>query len=156
MSQTKSLQQRLDEAKKNSPLNDLSPHQAAVRVSNTLKKDVPTGKVTKGAFKPGQEAWNKGLEVGKDKWGKTRKQRAAEMSEQQRRAYFGTKDQHTTETKQQMSASASARWAKQMRAVMALGKKYASIYEAGEALGVHKDTISYRIKTKPKEYYYID
>jgi len=151
----KTLQQQLEEAKQNSPLNDLTPHQAAVRVSNTLKKDVPTGKVTKGSFKKGQEAWNKGLEVGQDTWGKTRKEKAKEMTEEQRREYFGVKDQHSKKTKEQMSASASLRWAKQMKPVMALGIKYESIYAAGLALGIHKDTVSYRIRTKPKEYYYV-
>jgi hypothetical protein len=151
----KTLQQRLEEAKQNSPLNDLTPHQAAVRVSNSLKKDVPTGKVTKGAFKSGQEAWNKGLEVGKDTWGKTRKEKAKEMSEEEKRAYFGVKDQHSKKTKKKMSASATERWAKQMKPVMCEGKKYASIYAAGEALCIHKDTVSYRIKTRPKEYFYI-
>lgn len=156
MSQTKSLQELLNEAKQNSPLRDMTPGTAAHIVTGKLKKGIPTGKVTKGAFKSGHDTWNKGLEVGKDTWGKTRKEKAKQMSEQERRAYFGTKDQHTKETKKQMSASASERWAKQMQQVMALGVKYQSIYAAGLALGIHKDTVSYRIKTKPKDYYYID
>jgi hypothetical protein len=148
MSPTKSLQELLDEAKRDSPLNDMTPAQAAHRVTNALKVGVPTGKVTKGAFKEGQDAWNKGKAVGKDKWGRTRKERAAEMSEEERRAYFGTVEQHTEKTKEQMSESASARWAKQMKRVMADGVEYANIYEASEALGIHKDTVVYRIKAK--------
>jgi hypothetical protein len=144
----KTLQERLEEAKNASPIKDLTPHQAAIRVSNTLRKGTETGVVTKGAFKEGQEAWNKGKAVGKDKWGKTRKERAAEMSEAERRAYFGTVEQHTEKTKEQMSESASARWAKQMKRVMADGVEYANIYEASSALNVHKDTIVYRIKAK--------
>lgn len=145
---SKTLQERLEEARASSPVKDLTTHQQALRVSNSLKKDVPTGKVTKGAFKEGQDAWNKGKAVGKDKWGKTRKERAAEMSEEERKAYFGVIEKHTEETKKQMSKSASARWAKQMKRVMADGVEYASIYEASKALGVHKDTILYRIKAK--------
>jgi len=155
----KTLQERLEEARNASPINELTPHQAAVRVSNTLKKGVSTGKVTKGAFKEGQEAWNKGKEVGKDKWGKTRKERAKEMSEEERRAYFGTVDQHTEKTKEQMSKSASTRWAKQMKKVMADGVVYANIYEASSSLGVHKDTIVYRIKAKGanwQQWYFIE
>ena len=148
MSPSKTLQQLLDEAKKDSPLNKMTPAQAAHQVTNAAKKGVPTGKVTKGAFKEGQEAWNKGKAVGKDKWGKTRKERAAEMSEEERRAYFGTVEQHTEKTKEQMSESASARWAKQMKRVMANDIEYANIYEASSALGVHKDTVVYRIKNK--------
>jgi DNA-directed RNA polymerase len=144
----KTLQERLEEARNASPVNELTPHQAALRVSNSLKKGISTGKVTKGAFKEGQEAWNKGKEIGKDTWGKTRKERAKEMSEEERRAYFGTVEQHTEKTKEQMSESASARWAKQMRRVMADGIEYANIYEASSALGVHKDTIVYRINAK--------
>lgn len=144
----KTLQERLEEARASSPVKDLTTHQQAIRVSNSLKKGVATGKVTKGAFKEGQVAWNKDKAVGKDTWGKTRKERAAEMSEEERRAYFGVVEQHTEKTKEQMSESASARWAKQMKRVMADGIEYANIYEAAEALGIHKDTVVYRIKAK--------
>jgi hypothetical protein len=71
------------------------------------------------------------------------------------RELFGVKDQHSEKTKKQMSASASERWAKAMKKVSALGKIYDSIYAASEALGIHKDTVVYRIKTKPKEYFYV-
>ena len=54
-----------------------------------------------------------------------------------------------------MSASASERWAKSMKKVSALGNIYESIYAASEALGIHKDTVVYRIKTKPKDYFYV-
>jgi hypothetical protein len=159
MSPTKSLQDRLNEAKKHSPLNDMTPAQAAHRVTNALKSGIPTGKVTKGAFKEGQKAWNKGKEVGKDKWGKTRKERAKEMSEEERRAYFGIIEHHSEKTKEQMSESASARWAKKMKRVMADGIEYANIYEASSALGVHKDTIVYRIKARGanwQQWYFIE
>ena len=90
----------------------------------------------------------------------SRKEKGKSLKEQGKekefRELFGVKDQHSKKTKEQMSASATARWAKQMKKVMALGKKYSSIYEASEALGIHKDTVSYRIKTKPAEYYYIE
>ena len=79
----------------------------------------------------------------------------AEGKEKEFRELFGVKDQHSEKTKKQMSASASERWAKSMKKVSALGKVYDSIYTAGEALGVHKDTIGYRIKTKPKDYFYV-
>jgi len=75
--------------------------------------------------------------------------------EKEFRELFGVKDQHSKKTKKQMSASASERWAKSMKKVGALGKTYDSIYAASEALGVHKDTIVYRIKTKPKDYFYV-
>jgi hypothetical protein len=98
------------------------------------------------------EANNKGIEK--------RKQKAKELLDQGRideyRKLFGIKDQHTEDTKKKMSESASIRWSKQMRKVSALGKIYNSIYEAGEALGIHKDTVSYRIKTKPKDYFFVD
>lgn len=152
MSRIKSLQERLNEAKKDAPLNDMTPAQAAHRVTNALKAGVPTGKVTKGAFVEGQDPWNKGKSIGKDKWGKTRKERAKEMTEEERKAYFGTIEQHTEKTKEQMSESASARWAKQMKRVMAEGVEYSNIYEASSMLGLHKDTIVYRIKSPNKNW----
>ena len=88
-----------------------------------------------------------------------RKAKGAELKaagkEKEFRDLFGVKDQHSKKTKKQMSASASERWAKSMKKVGALGKTYDSIYAASEALGVHKDTIVYRIKTKPKDYFYV-
>lgn len=71
------------------------------------------------------------------------------------RRLFGIKDQHTESTKKQMSSSAKARWAKSQKPLIAEGVRYESIYTASDALGVHKDTISYRIKSRPNEYYYI-
>ena len=89
----------------------------------------------------------------------SRKAKGAELKaagkEKEFRELFGVKDQHSKKTKKQMSASASERWAKSMKKVSALGKVYDNIYTAGEALGIHKDTVSYRIKTKPKEYFYV-
>jgi hypothetical protein len=89
----------------------------------------------------------------------SRKAKGAELKaagkEKEYRELFGVKDQHSKKTKKQMSASASERWAKSMKKVGALGKIYDSIYAASEALGVHKDTIVYRIKTKPKDYFYV-
>ena len=84
----------------------------------------------------GQEPWNKGKAIGKETWGKTRSERAKTMTKEERRAYFGTVEKHTEKTKEQMSESASARWAKQMKRVMADGVEYASIYEASSALGL--------------------
>jgi hypothetical protein len=69
---------------------------------------------------------------------------------------FGVKEQHSKKTKKQMSASASERWAKTMKKVSIQGTVYDSIYKAAEALGVHKDTVVYRIKTKPDLYFYIE
>lgn len=59
-------------------------------------------------------------------------------------------------TKKKMSKSASDRWAKTMRKVYAGNIIYKNLYEAAEALGIHPDTVRYRIKSKPNEYYYID
>jgi hypothetical protein len=88
-----------------------------------------------------------------------RKAKGAELKaagkEKEFRELFGVKDQHSKKTKKQMSASASERWAKSMKKVSALGEIYDSIYAASEALGIHKDTVVYRIKTKPTDYYYI-
>ena len=154
----KSLQEKLAAAKANSPLNNLTTHQAALRASNALKKGTETGKVTKGAFKEGNEAWNKG-KSGKTSWGKTRKEKAKEMTEEERRAYFGYHENHTEETKEQMSESAKKRWANTMKKVSADGVVYENHYAASEALGIHKDTIIYRIKAKGDkwaEWYYID
>ena len=80
----------------------------------------------------------------------------AQGREDEFRKLFGIKDQHTEKTKKKMSESAKQRWAKKMKPLYCEGKKYVNIYAASEALGIHKDTVSYRIKTKPKEYYYID
>jgi hypothetical protein len=89
----------------------------------------------------------------------TRKAKGAELKakgkEKEFRELFGVRDQHTEETKELMRASAALRWAQTMKKVSALGKIYESIYAAGQALGVHKDTIGYRIKTKPKDYFYV-
>jgi hypothetical protein len=97
------------------------------------------------------EATQKGTE--------SRKAKGAELKaagkEKEFRELFGVKDQHSKKTKKQMSTSASERWAKSMKKVGALGKIYDSIYAASEALGIHKDTVVYRIKTKPKEYFYV-
>jgi hypothetical protein len=157
--QNKTLAERLAEARADSPLNDMTVHQAAVRASNELKRGVPTNVVSKGAFKEGNKAWNKGKNIGTETWGKTRKERAEQMSEEERRAYFGYHEHHTKETKKQMSNSAKNRWAKTMKRVMAEGVEYDNHYAAAEALGIHKDTIIYRIKNKSAKWegwYYIN
>ena len=88
-----------------------------------------------------------------------RKSKSLELLSQGRieehRKLFGYKEQHSEATKEKMRESSALRWAKTMKKVSALGKIYDSIYTAGEALGVHKDTVVYRIKTKPKEYFYV-
>lgn len=88
-----------------------------------------------------------------------RKQRGQKLKEQGKekeyRELFGVKDKHSKETKKKMSESASNRWAKTMKKVWVQGKIYSNIYEAGEKLGIHKDTVLYRIKTRPNEYYFI-
>jgi hypothetical protein len=99
-----------------------------------------------------REASLKGTESRKAK-GKMLKEAG---KEKEFRELFGVKDNHSKKTKKQMSASASARWAKSMKKVMAEGNVYSSIYEAGEKLGIHKDTVVYRIKTKPTDYYFIE
>jgi hypothetical protein len=145
--QNKTLAERLEDAKANSPLNNLTTQQAALKANNELKRGVSTGNVTKGVFKKGNEAWNKGIE-GKETWGKTRSERAKTMSPEEHKAYFGTVENHTEETKLKMSESHKVLWAKRMKRVIAAGVEYKSIYEAAGALGVHKDTIVYRIKAK--------
>jgi hypothetical protein len=97
------------------------------------------------------EATRKGTESRKSKGEKLK----SEGKEQEFRKLFGVRDQHSKKTKKQMSSSASNRWAKSMKKVSALGKVYDNIYAAGEALGIHKDTVVYRIKSKPNDYYYI-
>ena len=97
------------------------------------------------------EATQKGTDARKAKGEKLK----AEGKEKEFRELFGVKDQHSKKTKKQMSASASERWAKSMKKVSALGNIYESIYAASEALGIHKDTVVYRIKTKPKDYFYV-
>jgi len=75
------------------------------------------------------------------------------------RALLGVKDQHTEETKLQMSASASARWAKTMPKVHAENTVFDNIYVAAEALGIHKDTVVYRIRAQSlrwKDWYFIE
>ena len=106
MSPAKTLQERLAEAKKDSPLNNMSPSTAAHIVTNTAKKGIPTNKVTKGVFKEGQEPWNKGKSIGKETWGKTRSERAKTMTKEERRAYFGTVEKHTEKTKEQIGVYA--------------------------------------------------
>jgi hypothetical protein len=88
-----------------------------------------------------------------------RKTKSQELLSQGRieehRKLFGYKEQHSESTKEKMRESSALRWAKTMKKVSAFGKIYESIYTAGQALGVHKDTIVYRIKTKPKDYFYV-
>ena len=156
----KSLKELMAEARQGSPLNKMSNQQAAVQATNVLKKGVPTNKATKGVFKKGNDPWNKGKEVGKESWGKTRKERAKNMSTEERKKYFGTVDQHTEKTKQQMSNSATKRWAKHKRPkVIADGIEYENFIVCAEKLGIHKDTVSYRCKAKSvtwQEWYFKD
>jgi hypothetical protein len=98
------------------------------------------------------EANQQGCESRKAKGAKLK----AEGREKEFRELFGVKDQHSKKTKKQMSASASERWAKSMKKVSAMGKIYDNIYAASEDLGIHKDTVVYRIKTRPAEYFYLD
>jgi hypothetical protein len=65
---------------------------------------------------------------------------------------FGYIEKHSKKTLKKMSASATKRWKKEQKPLMAEGKKYKSIYDAGKTLSVHKDTISYRIKVGKKGY----
>jgi len=91
---------------------------------------------------------------------KKRKQKGQELKQQGKekeyRELFGVKDQHTKKTKKQMSISAKERWAKRMKQVSIQGKIYQNIYQAADDLGIHKDTVVYRIKTKPKDHFYIE
>jgi hypothetical protein len=105
--QNKTLAERLAEARAESPLKDMTAQQAAVRATNELKRGVPTNKVTKGAFKEGNVPHNKGKS---GNWGETRKERAEQMSEEERRAYFGYHEHHTEETKQKQAEKATERW----------------------------------------------
>ena len=148
--QGKTLAERLAEARADSPINSMTHAQAAHQVTNAAKKGVPTGKVTKGAFKEGNEAWNKDKS---GSWGKTRKNRAAEMSEEDRRRYFGVKEEHNPETIEKMSLSASKRWSKHRRPKgVADGVEYENFLVCAEKLGIHKDTVTYRCKTNSKSW----
>ena len=100
--------------------------------------------------------WQQAIRMGNLK----RMQKGQELKEQGKieefRKLFGIKDQHTEETKTKMSSSAKKRWAKTMRKVSALGKVYDNISAAAQDLGIHKDTVTYRIKTKPQDYFFLD
>lgn len=139
----KSLQQRLEAAKAASPAQNLTPGQISHQVTNAAKKGVPTGVVTEGSFKEGNQPWNQGKT---GTWGKTRTERGKLMTEEERKEYFGIIEQHTEKTIKQMKSSATKRWARTMRPVMADGCKYENHYAAGEAMGIHKDTVIYRIR----------
>lgn len=109
----KSLQQRLEEARAASPARHMTPGQQAHQVINAAKKGVPTGKVTKGAFKPGHTGWATGRFGDQATWGKTRKQRGEELratDPEKFKQYFGYKENHTEETIAQMEISATNRW----------------------------------------------
>jgi len=152
----KSLQQRLEEARATSPLNDLTHQQAAIRASNAARKGTP-GVEPWNKNKTVGYTWNKGIE-GKESWGKTRKERGKLMTQDERKAYFGTVN-HSDKTKKQMTESAKNRWAKSMKRVYADGVEYDNHYQASEALDVHKDTILWRCKNKAEKWqnwYYID
>jgi len=108
----KTLHELMAEASVGSPLKKLSRQQSAVHVVNQLKKDVPTGKVTNGAFKKGNLPWSKGI-VGDTNWSKTRKAKGKVLKKTDPEAYkkyFGVKDEHAPSTKKKMSKTATERW----------------------------------------------
>jgi len=73
------------------------------------------------------------------------------MTADERKEYFGTVENHTEKTKKQMSDSASKRWANIKRPkVIADGIEYENFIVCAEKLQVHKDTVSYRCKSKSK------
>lgn len=153
MSKNKTLQELLEEAKKDSPINKMTRQQAAIHASNIAhKKGIPTNLGgNKGSYKSGGKAWNKGKNIGKESWGKTRRERAKTLSPEEHKAYFGTVENHTEKTKKQMSDSASKRWANLKRPkVIADGIEYENFIVCAEKLQVHKDTVSYRCKSKSK------
>ena len=155
----KSLQELMEEARKGSPLNKLTHQQASLKANNSLKQGVPTNKVTKGVFKKGNVPWSTGIKGKNTPWAQTRKERAKDMTEEERKKYFGYIENHTEKTKEQMSESAKQRWAKTMKRVMADGVEYNNHNDASEKLGVHKDTVIYRIKNKSERWngwYYIN
>lgn len=115
---------------------------------SSKKKGVKTGKITRGAFKKGNTPWNKGVQCSKG--GNTRRQMSKYMTDAERRVYFGQIEQHTDETRQQMSESAQMRWQtdpKRRRPVCA-GVAYNSMAEAAQALEMRQDTIAYRCNSK--------
>lgn len=147
----KSLQELMAEASVGSPLKKMSRHQASLQVVNQLKKGVPTDKVTKGAFKKGHKSWNKGMQ-GNTPWAKTRKERGEILKATDpdaHKKYFGTIEQHSQKTIDQMKDSATRRWANHKRPkVIADGVEYKNFLVCAETLGIHKDTVSYRCKSK--------
>jgi len=156
MSSNKKLAELFAAAKAESPLKDLNTQQAALRVNNYHKRGVPTHKPTAGSFRKGQKPWNTGMNTGANHWGQTRRARGAEKSGAERRAYFGGVQQHTEKTLRQMSKSAQARWARTQRSVWCEGVQYLNIYAAAETLQCHPTTILYRIRTRPKEYHWVE
>lgn len=99
--------------------------------------------------------WLEANQKGSNKRKLKGQQLKAEGKIEEHRKLFGVKDQHSKQTKKQMSTSAKNRWSKEMKQVMADNVVYSNIYEAAKALGIHKDTVVYRIKNKPNQYYYI-
>ena len=150
-SMKKSLQELMAEASVGSPLRKMSRQQAAVNVVNQLKKGVPTNIATKGVFKKGHDTWNKGIS-GKNSWAKTRKERGEILKAtdpEAHKKYFGTIEQHSEKTKKQMGESATKRWANHNRPkVIADGVEYTNFLVCAEKLGIHKDSVTYRCKSK--------
>lgn len=144
---SKSIQEILKEQREQSEIFKRSEQSIAVGTSNKLTKTgVPLSTPVWNKGKTGlQTAWNKGVPHSKEQIQK--------MSQSQKGKPRGPR---TQETKDKMSDKAKERWAKSMRKVWADDKAYNNIYDAAHALGIHKDTILYRIKTRPKEYYYLD
>jgi hypothetical protein len=108
----KTLHELMAEASVGSPLKKLSKQQAAVHVVNQLKKGVPTGKVTTGAFKKDHETWNAGMR-GDTPWAQTRKAKGKVLKKTDPEAYkkyFGVKEAHAPSTKKKMSKTATERW----------------------------------------------
>lgn len=145
------IQEIIDKEKLKSGITELTLQQTALKVSNATKKGVPLD----------NDAWNKGKKMpgknanyGKDgsRWAKTRKQRASTMTEDQRRKYYGIKDEHSEQTKQKMSESASLRWRRSMRKVHTDDGVFDNIMTCAEHYGIHKDTVVYRIKATSPTY----
>jgi hypothetical protein len=169
----KTLQQLIEDAKKDSPLTELRPRQVVARISSYDKTsdDYRKQSTIRNRKLAGRRDWiekvtEKNLELSKDpNWleanrkGSLKRKKLGEQLKnegriEERNRLFGYIEKHSEITIEKMKASARARWAKTQRRVQTDQGIFESIYKAGEALGCHPDTIKYRIKKG--RYSYLD
>ncbi|MDB4337142.1 hypothetical protein N9991_00170 [bacterium] len=151
----KSLQQRLEEARANSPINNLTNHQQALKITHEInrgqtrtlseegKKKIAEANIKRSNDPAWQEANRKG-QANKDFEAYSKKMQEWWSSE----ASTTHREKHVSRTQKMGKKNA--------KPIMTPDGEFPSLTKASEFYGITKGSMKTRMSYYPENYYYID